>query len=626
MSSGCGDVLSLADLQTAKKHQLFEAEVITGKAGGVAGGADIDYATNQVTGQTQKTLPAVLRDAGVKPAPFDFSTGGILGVNDRDLSVLWPISAGGDGNYYIWKGALPKAIPASSSPATTGGISDSAWMPVTDGKLRDDLASSSGASLVGFQQAPFINRTVGDYLTDIPTNKYFGAKCDGITDDTAANQTALDWSSSEKRDVIFIGKSCVSSRLVHTSGAKVRHLGTIVPKNFTDQMVIEVKDDAWRDPYNDGITAIETGNRILIDGLHIEPSAAVAAQGIYGTDGVGVVINNARIFNMSLGGVEIEKGYEWKFNNLSVVSPSNQLSTAAVSGIKHRTYDSMYMNTTVVGYQTGMEITSDANDVVNTHVWGLTGTRTTRTMGFGLKLSGSSNNIYGFYADSPHKIDSGQPASASNGGVGYLITGFNNNLTGPRILFHPDDGALYGKAFLISGTENSIVQPVTTSFSGFETGGDFVFSGSASPVNNLVYGGNMQGVYTAPQNAGFNPTLNIPCTYTTQVYRHELTQRNVEGRVTVVANVTSNSGTTALALQMPPYLSGFKGTGFGASAIGMLLPAVRSDTNLIGVEPYVNAGKIYFRLIFRSGSARDVLFNDVVTGLIAIDISFSAQL
>ena len=81
MSSGCGDVLSLADLQTAKKHQIFEAEVITGKSGGVATGADIDYATNQVTGQTQKTLPAVLRDAGFSPVSWDFSTGGTLTVN-----------------------------------------------------------------------------------------------------------------------------------------------------------------------------------------------------------------------------------------------------------------------------------------------------------------------------------------------------------------------------------------------------------------------------------------------------------------------------------------------------------------------------------------------------------------
>ncbi|WP_254557383.1 hypothetical protein, partial [Salmonella enterica] len=76
--------MSLNDLQIAKKHQIFEAEVITGKQGGVAGGADIDYATNPVTGQTQKTLPAVLRGAGFSPASFNFTTGGTLGVNDAD--------------------------------------------------------------------------------------------------------------------------------------------------------------------------------------------------------------------------------------------------------------------------------------------------------------------------------------------------------------------------------------------------------------------------------------------------------------------------------------------------------------------------------------------------------------
>lgn len=132
MSSGCGDVMSLNDLQIAKKHQIFEAEVITGKQGGVAGGADIDYATNQVTGQTQKTLPAVLRDAGFSPASFNFTTGGTLGADDADKAVLWPIEDGGDGNYYVWRGSLPKVIPAASTPLTTGGISDSAWVAFGD--------------------------------------------------------------------------------------------------------------------------------------------------------------------------------------------------------------------------------------------------------------------------------------------------------------------------------------------------------------------------------------------------------------------------------------------------------------------------------------------------------------
>lgn len=151
MSSGCGDVLSLADLQTAKKHQIFEAEVITGKSGGVAGGADIDYATNQVTGQIQKTMPAILRDLGFSLASFDFASGGTLGVNDRDKVVLWPISAGGDGNYYSWRGALPKTIPAASTPASTGGVSNSAWQPVTDGSLRDEVFSLNGGVRRSFQ-------------------------------------------------------------------------------------------------------------------------------------------------------------------------------------------------------------------------------------------------------------------------------------------------------------------------------------------------------------------------------------------------------------------------------------------------------------------------------------------
>lgn len=149
MSSGCGDVVSLEDMQIAKKHQTFEAEVITGKAGGLASGADIDYATNQVTGQVQKTLPAILRDAGFRPASFTFTTGGTLTVNDADLAVLWPIADGGDGNYYAWKGSLPKIIPAGSTPADTGGVSSAGWLAFGDITLRNELNESEGISIVG---------------------------------------------------------------------------------------------------------------------------------------------------------------------------------------------------------------------------------------------------------------------------------------------------------------------------------------------------------------------------------------------------------------------------------------------------------------------------------------------
>lgn len=149
MSSGCGDVLSLADLQTAKKHQIFEAEVITGRVGGVASGASIDYASNPVTGQVQKTMPAILRDIGFAPASFDFTTGGTLTTADRDKAVLWPLASGGDGDWYYWEGALPKVIPASSTPASTGGVAVGAWKPVGDLTLRQELSAPTGIGLVG---------------------------------------------------------------------------------------------------------------------------------------------------------------------------------------------------------------------------------------------------------------------------------------------------------------------------------------------------------------------------------------------------------------------------------------------------------------------------------------------
>lgn len=147
MSSGCGDVLSLADLQTAKKHQIFEAEVITGKSGGVAEGADIDYATNQVTGQVQKTLPAVLRDAGFSPVSWDFSTGGTLTVNDRDKVVYDPVSK----TWYSYAGALPVTVPASFNP-----VGNADWNPQTDPQLRSFLLDNKMVrySLLNFGADP----------------------------------------------------------------------------------------------------------------------------------------------------------------------------------------------------------------------------------------------------------------------------------------------------------------------------------------------------------------------------------------------------------------------------------------------------------------------------------------
>jgi hypothetical protein len=170
MSSGCGDVLSLEDLKTAKKHQTFEAEVITGRAGGVSSGAEIDFATNQVTGQVQKTLPAILRDLGFTPVSFDFTTGGT--VTGRGEVVFNPT----DNNWYSWAGALPHVVSPGTDPTA-----DSNWKPRTDQLLRQELSAESGAAMIGMPQGGTVKDTIFWHTPEAE-----GAKGNGVDDDLAA--------------------------------------------------------------------------------------------------------------------------------------------------------------------------------------------------------------------------------------------------------------------------------------------------------------------------------------------------------------------------------------------------------------------------------------------------------
>lgn len=258
MSSGCGDVLSLADLQTAKKQQTFEAEVITGKAGGIAGGVDIDYATNQVTGQVQKTLPAVLRDAGFTPASFDFSTGGTLSATDRNKVVYDPVSK----TWYLWKGTLPHVIAAGTNP-----VGDANWNPYTDPKLRDDLASSTG-----FTYVPSINRI----NSVVPVEQFR----DGSRSDQQIIQAANDYAALNGLDLLF--ERHVYTVTTVTATCRWRGTGTIKRAAGT------------------GSNLIVMGSNSSLDGLGVDGSAGDTvgspdAVNIYGVSKV--TIENCDISN-----------------------------------------------------------------------------------------------------------------------------------------------------------------------------------------------------------------------------------------------------------------------------------------------------------------------------------------
>lgn len=54
-----------------------------------------------------------------------------------------------DGKYYSWSGSFPKVVSAGSTPATSGGVGAGAWVDRTDLTLRSEISDIDGAGLIG---------------------------------------------------------------------------------------------------------------------------------------------------------------------------------------------------------------------------------------------------------------------------------------------------------------------------------------------------------------------------------------------------------------------------------------------------------------------------------------------
>lgn len=127
-----------------------------------------------------------------------------------------------EGNYYRWDGQLPKSVSAGSTPETAGGEGPGLWAMVGDASIRSDLNSSSaglGASLVSFSPSfsSAVPRSVFGKLSDRVSVKDFGAKGNGLEDDTQAFIKALSSDALE----IFIpeGDFRITSQILRDGGA-----------------------------------------------------------------------------------------------------------------------------------------------------------------------------------------------------------------------------------------------------------------------------------------------------------------------------------------------------------------------------------------------------------------------
>ena len=138
-------------------------------------------------------------------------------------------------SWYYWSGVLPKEVPAASNPDSTGGTGVGAWIPVGESVLRGDLAKPTGSSLIGYQYSASgsIARTVQDKLDDFVSVLDFGAKGDGVTDDSVAFKKA---SATGKKvfipDVSGNGSGCIY---------KVKNVYIKKPLLFGENIGVEIQ-------------------------------------------------------------------------------------------------------------------------------------------------------------------------------------------------------------------------------------------------------------------------------------------------------------------------------------------------------------------------------------------------
>lgn len=177
---------------------------------------------------------------------YSFADGFTIAEDERQKVALF------GGEWYRWDGALPKTVPAGSTPQVEGGIGSGAWLSVGDAALRSELADSDkGAAMVargvvavdsiadllalpegqrreGLRylvssyhgglagEGPFVGQSGGGRFRWDPsrvgendggvvldgwvreiegavTPQMFGAKGDGVNDDRAAIQAAFDF-------------------------------------------------------------------------------------------------------------------------------------------------------------------------------------------------------------------------------------------------------------------------------------------------------------------------------------------------------------------------------------------------------------------------------------------------
>lgn len=105
----------------------------------------------QLVSQAREALRRSYSGAGYTLVTGSFETGATL-TNSAEV-LLYEL----EGKAYKWAGTFPKVVPQFSTPANSGDLGPTAWIPVSSETLRSDLSDQFGVGLVNGANYAFSN-------------------------------------------------------------------------------------------------------------------------------------------------------------------------------------------------------------------------------------------------------------------------------------------------------------------------------------------------------------------------------------------------------------------------------------------------------------------------------------
>ncbi|UGL60233.1 tail fibers protein [Salmonella phage vB_SenAc-pSC20] len=333
-------------------------------------------------------------------------------------------------------------------------------VPNSAAKLKSELNTNIGSSMVRTSSGGTVEESLVKLKdsSQLVTPEQFYEQFPGETDWAVIINAAYTYARANNKSVLLANDYPIKSTIVHMDGLNVICTGRIIASptgtySYTTALnneegaayVITTEDGVFNNAKSASIRGLlltYTSNR--------EPSGYtdthISSKGVVVTDISNVYMDNIQTFGFLEGGIDIGgisgNGYEIVINKC--LSWIYSWTDSEKSGFRCNVTDSTFYDVVTVAYGVGINnVKGGGNVYINPHPWGYpltTGnTYPNRQCKILFNLIGGGSTFIRPYADTITKLDSSQPASRTNGGIGFYINNWRNKIIAAEAAIHTDD-------------------------------------------------------------------------------------------------------------------------------------------------------------------------------------------